>query len=326
VSAGFIDIHIHGSGGADVMDGTAEALQKLSNTLTETGTTSFLATTMTMACADIVNAIENIRTHKDTLGGAKIAGIHLEGPFINPLMGGAQDVALIETPTLSWLEPYLSEIAMITLAPEVEGAREFITTLQRVAPHIILSIGHSNATYDEAIKSFGWGVSHGTHIFNAMRGFHHREAGVVGALLESRVSVDVIADLIHTNPTALRMLHQIKYDQTILITDAMRAGCMQCGVYDLGGQAVTVTDGRATLSNGQLAGSTLRLNRAIKNYIDTTNCTIAEAIFMVTELPSTKLNGDFGILAPKMCADIVIFDENITMKQVYRDGNLLYKG
>ncbi len=325
VSAGFIDIHIHGSGGADVMDATPKALETISRTLPGTGTTSFIATTMTMRTDDIINAIENIKTHKNSLKGAKIAGIHLEGPFINPLMCGAQDAVLIQKPTLEWLDPYLDEISIVTLAPEMEGAAEFISTLREKAPHIVLSVGHSNATYDETIESFGQGVSHATHCFNAMRGFHHRDAGVVGAALDSDITVDVIADLVHTNPTALRLLHRLKNDRTILITDAMRAGCMCSGIYDLGGQRVIVEEGRATLENGQLAGSTLRLNEAIRNYIAVTGCSVAEALYMVTELPSAKLGLDSGILSPEKCADITIFDENIGIVQVYTDGNLIYE-
>ncbi len=326
VSAGFIDIHIHGSGGADVMDATPEALETISRTLLQTGTTSFVATTMTMSQPQIIKALDAAVTHGVEVSGASIVGIHLEGPFINPFKSGAQDSSQIQKPNFDWITPYLDYIKVITLAPEIEGAKEFIRHIHKTYPKIVLSIGHSEANYDEAIESFGWGISHATHLFNAMPPWHHRDPGLIGAVMDSDVTADIIADLIHTHPSVLHAVHKIKKERLILITDAMRAGCMQCGRYDLGGQEVTVSDGRATLSNGVLAGSVLRLNDAVKNLILHSDATLAEAVYAVTALPAWKLGLMKGRLEKGYDADIVIFDNELTMKRVYVGGVLQYEG
>ncbi len=324
LSAGFIDIHIHGSGGADVMDGTLEALNVISNTIVRTGTTSFVATTMTMSRRDIIDALDNIVKYKNIVSGAKIEGIHLEGPFINPSRAGAQNSSFIQEFNSDWIEPYLDDISIITIAPEMEGAEEFIGSIRESHPHIIFSIGHSDASYEMAQKSFEWGVSHATHLFNAMPSLHHREVGLVGAVLDSSITADIIADLIHTHPTMLRVVDKMKKGKMMLITDAMRAGCLCSGEYSLGGQQVTVLEGKATLGNGVIAGSVLKLNEAIRNYKKHTNSTIEDVISMVTTLPAQKLGLPIGELREGRDANIVIFDDDINIKQVYIDGKLKY--
>jgi len=322
VSAGFVDIHIHGSGGADVMDGSREALETISHTVLQTGTTSFVATTMTMARPDIVRALESVRRYGADVGGAKIAGVHLEGPFLNPLRSGAQDRTLIQRPSLDWIEPWLDLIRVITIAPEMEGARELIETISREYPHILLSIGHSDADYEQTMESFSRGISHATHLFNAMPPCHHRAPGIVGAVLESAVTAEVIADLIHLHPSILHTVQSLKKDRIILITDAMRAGCMKNGRYELGGQGVTVREGRAELDDGVLAGSVLRLNEAVRNYTLHTEATLAEAVWAASSLPAERLGLPTGSLKVGYDADIVIFDASVEMKSVYVDGIL----
>jgi len=322
VSAGFIDMHIHGCGGADVMDSTLEALETISDTLLMTGTTTLIATTMTMSQDSIINACKNIIKNQDRVSGAKIAGIHLEGPFINPLKSGAQDSRHIQKPNIEWIEPYLPYIKIITIAPEIEGTEEFIRYIKSRYPHIVLSIGHSEATYSETLDSINWGISHATHLFNAMPPLHHREPNIIGALFDSDTTVDIIADLIHLHPSTLRLVQRTKRDRVVLVTDAMRAGCMSSGIYDLGGQSVKVEDSRATLDSGVLAGSILRLNGAIYNYYTHTEATIAESIYAVTTLPSRLLGLSSGELKRGYSADIVIFDEEINISKVYVDGTL----
>lgn len=325
VSAGFVDIHIHGSGGADVMDATPEALETISQSLLRTGTTSFVATTMTMRQEDILKALDTIIMVGDKVSGAKIEGIHLEGPFINPLKCGAQDPEYIQQAGFEWIEPYLPHIRVITIAPEMQGAEEFIRKISQSYPHIILSIGHSEANYEQTMQSFEWGISHATHLFNAMPPWHHREPGIIGAVFESDVTADIIADLIHTHPTILRTIEKIKKDRLILITDAMRAGCMKSGHYDLGGQEVTVAGGRATLGSGVLAGSVLKLNDAVKNFHTYSDATLADAIAAVTTLPAKRLGLPIGELRVGHDADIVIFDEAVSVQKVYIDGCLKYQ-
>jgi N-acetylglucosamine-6-phosphate deacetylase len=325
LSPGFIDIHIHGSGGADVMDATPEALERLSVSLLQTGTTSFLATTMTMSRSRIDAALNNIALHGSRTGGAEILGVHLEGPFINPEKHGAQDTAYIQSPSIALIEPYMDIIKMITVAPEVQGAESFIRYIREVSPHVVLSIGHSSARYDEAKESFSWGISHATHLFNAMTPLHHREPGIPGAVFDSDVTCDVIADLIHLHPSVLAMVQKQKQGKLILITDAIRAGCMQCGRYDLGGQSVTVKEGKATLDDGTLAGSVLQINRALANMVIHTSWDIPHAVESVTLLPARKLGLNKGILQEGYDADMVLFDKDFSIISTIVAGKVKYQ-
>ena len=325
VSPGFIDLHIHGSGGADVMDATPEALELISSALLQTGTTSFLPTTMTMSKVHIDNALQNIQLHGQNVSGAQILGVHLEGPFINVSKHGAQDKAYIQTPNRTLMDDYMNEVKMITLAPEVEGAESFIKYLSEQYPHIILSIGHSDASYEKSKESFSWGISHATHLFNAMNPYHHRKPGIVGAVFDSEVTCDIIADLVHTHPSVLRLVHQIKKDKLILITDAMRAGCMKCGTYDLGGRKVMVEGSQAVLEDGTLAGSVLKLNVALKNMTTLTSMTVVEAVNAVTKIPAHKLGLKKGKFKVGYDADIVIFDENFSIISTIVAGEVKYQ-
>jgi N-acetylglucosamine-6-phosphate deacetylase len=325
LSAGFIDIHIHGSSGADVMDGTPEALEIISHSLLQTGTTSFLATTMTVSSDDINKALSNIQRNIDSVDGAKILGVHLEGPFINPTKYGAQNPKYIQKPNFEMIKEYIDIIKLITLAPEVEGGKEFIKFLQKEYPHIILSIGHSNASYNQSIESFDWGISHATHLFNAMNPLHHREPGIVGAVLgDSSISCEIIADNIHIHPSFYNLIYKLKQEQLLLITDAMRAGCMKCGEYSLGGQKVIVKNGEARLVNGTLAGSVLRFNKALRNVYKYSDIELPQLIKMVTEIPAKKLGVKLGILREDYPADIVIFDKEFNIIQVFIDGKLKF--
>ncbi len=326
LSPGFIDIHVHGSGGADVMDATPQALQTISETLLQTGTTSFLATTMTMSTEAVDKALQNVQKNALSLEGAKIFGVHLEGPFLNPEKHGAQDKRYIKNPDLALIDPYLQEIRMITIAPEMPGAEKFIRHLGMYHPHIILSIGHSDANFEQSKESFGWGISHATHLFNAMNPCHHRKPGIVGAVFDAEVTCDIIADLVHTHPSILKLVHQLKGDKLFLITDAMRAGCMKNGTYDLGGQKVTVEGGKATLADGTLAGSVLKMNEALKNMMQVSAMTRIEAVNAVTKHPARKLGIEAGELKAGYPADMVIFDEDFSIITTIVDGEIKYEG
>jgi N-acetylglucosamine-6-phosphate deacetylase len=326
LSPGFIDIHIHGSGGADVMDATPHALETISSSLLQTGTTSFLATTMTMSQKKIDAALHNVTTCVSKVSGAKIAGIHLEGPFINPEKHGAQDQKYIRDADFALIEPYLEQIRMITIAPEMPGVEEFIRYLSKNHPHIILSIGHSDASFEQSKESFVWGISHATHLFNAMNPYHHRKPGIVGAVFDSAVTCDIIADMVHTHPSVLKLVHQLKQDRLVLITDAMRAGCMKNGHYDLGGQKVTVEEGKAVLQDGTLAGSVLKMNEALRNMTKASDMTRIEAVNAVTKIPARKLAVQLGDLKAGYAADMVIFDEDFSIITTIVDGEIKYRG
>jgi len=307
------------------MDATPEALQTISSTVLQTGTTSFLATTMTMSTEDIVNALQNIQDHKKNVAGAQILGIHLEGPFINASKHGAQDKKYVQKPNMELIKNYINEIKMITIAPEVDGGEDFVKHLTANYPDIILSIGHSNASYEKSKESFAWGISHATHLFNAMNTYHHRTPGIIGAVFDSDVTCDIIADLVHTHPSVLELTYKMKKDKLILITDAMRAGCMKCGSYDLGGQTVSVSEGKATLKDGTLAGSVLKLNEALLNMTKYTSMTRIEAVNSVTKTSAQKLGIKKGELKEGYDADIVIFDEDFSIISTLVAGKEKYK-
>jgi len=324
VSPGFIDIHIHGAGGADVMDATPEALRTISSTLLQTGTTAFLPTTMTMSTEAIDNALQNIKQYAPMLTGAKVLGVHMEGPFLNPDKHGAQDKQYIQAADFALIAPYIDQIKMITIAPEMPEAEAFIRYLSEEYPHIILSIGHSNASFAQSKKSFESGISHATHLFNAMNPFHHREPGIVGAVFDTDVTCDIIADLVHTHPSVLKLAYRVKGDNLMLITDAMRAGCMKNGIYDLGGQKVKVEEGKATLEDGILAGSVLKMNEAVKTMKEVAGMTLAEAVNAVTKIPARKLGLKIGELKEGYAADMVIFDEDLSIMSTMVNGEIRY--
>jgi N-acetylglucosamine-6-phosphate deacetylase len=324
LSAGFIDIHIHGSNGFDVMDATEEALEKISKSILQTGTTSFLATTMTMSEEDIYLALLNVQNFEQKKG-AKILGVHLEGPFINVAKKGAQNDKYVQEPNIELIEPFMDIVKMITIAPEVEGAKDFIEFISKNYPEILLSIGHSNASYEQSKESFSWGVSHATHLFNAMNPLYHREPGIVGAVLEdNEVSCDLIADLIHIHPSFFNLLYKLKKENLLLITDAMRAGCLRCNNSEIGGQKVTVINGEARLEDGTLAGSVLKLNVALKNFYEHADISLPELIGMVTQIPAQKLGLKKGLLEVSYESDFVLFDESFEISEVYVDGDIVF--
>ena len=324
LSAGFIDLHIHGSAGADVMDATPKALETISTAILQTGTTSFLATTMTMPKEDILLALENIKQHASK-EGAKIVGVHLEGPFINRTKHGAQNPLYIQKPDIELIKPYMDIIKMITLAPEVEGAEAFINYIHEHYSKTILSIGHSDASYEKSKESFRWGISHATHLFNAMSPLHHREPGIVGAVLESdEVSCEIIADMVHVHSMFFNLLYRLKKEKLLLVTDAMRAGCMRCGEYELGGQKVMLKDGEARLVDGTLAGSVLTLNEALKNFYEHSDISLPELIDMVTKTPAQKLGLKIGELKESYMADMVLFDKDFNILTTFVNGEVRF--
>ena len=329
ISPGFIDIHIHGAGGADTMDMDENSIDIISEYICKNGVTSFLPTTMTMSEERISNAFKNIRKYMNgEVSGAKILGAHMEGPFINSIFKGAQDERNIVKAEYSMIEENIDVIKIITIAPEVPGNMEFIKEVKHKNNDVKFSIGHTNATYEEAMNAINVGVSSATHTFNAMTPLNHRKPGVVGAVMNSDVYCEVIADTIHVHPAIYNILGSIKgKDKMILITDAMRAACLKCGEYDLGGQTVYVDDNSARLKDGTLAGSILKLNEAIKNMKDNTSYNINEIIKMVTINPATLIGEQdkVGTIEIGKYADLVIFDEDIEIRATVVNGDFKYK-
>ncbi|MBO0961626.1 N-acetylglucosamine-6-phosphate deacetylase [Neobacillus sp. MM2021_6] len=331
---GFIDVHIHGVNGADTMDGTKEALDTMVAALPKEGTTSFLATTMTQEGKQIEKALENAGEYMQTqpaYGKAEILGLHLEGPFVNANKAGAQPIQHIVDPNLplfkEWQQLSRGTIRLVTLAPEQPGGLEMIRYLKDQG--IIASIGHTDATFEQVNEAIEAGANHVTHLFNQMRGLHHREPGVVGAaFLRKELKAEIIVDGVHVHPEMVNLAFKNKQsDGLILITDSMRAKCLKNGMYDLGGQEVTVKDGKAVLADGTLAGSILKLGHAVKNILSYTGCSIEEAIEMASVNPAKQLNvfDRKGSIAVGKDADLVILDENLDVFMTFCRGKLSYK-
>lgn len=334
VVPGFIDIHIHGAGGSDAMDGTKEALDTISQTLPEEGTTSFLATTMTQSKKAIEQAVENAGQYAEyhrSPGQAEILGIHLEGPFISSEKAGAQPEKHIILPDLSlfkeWQKLAKNRIKLVTLAAEKDESHQLISYLMEHG--IIASIGHSNATYQQTEEAIQSGVSHATHLFNQMSGLHHREPGIVGAVYnKSEMMAELIVDGIHVNREVIRLTYSIKGKEgLILITDAIRAKGLSEGTYDLGGQDVEVKDGKASLSDGTLAGSILTMNQAVKNMLAYTDASLEDVIEMAAANPAKRLNiyDRKGSLAVGKDADIVVLDSGCNVVLTICCGEIAYQ-
>lgn len=328
ISPGFIDVHIHGSGGKDVMDGELESIKVISNTIAKRGVTSFLPATMTMAKEHIYKALDVIRQAMNMdLGGAKVLGAHLEGPFINPKYKGAQKEEFIKNPSFDFIKGYENVIKIITLAPEKDKNFEFLKDIKENTD-IVLSIGHSDATYEQAMAAIDNGISRATHTFNAMTPLNHRKPGIIGAIMNTDISCELIADNIHVHKGAVNILTKIKgKDKIILITDSMRAGCMNNGVWELGGQKVIVKNGSARLEDNTLAGSILTLDNAVKNMKNNIEASLCEVISMVTVNPAKDINiyDRKGSIEKGKDADIVIFDKDINISMTIVDGNIVYE-
>lgn len=330
LSPGFIDVHIHGAGGYDTMDGTTDALNHISKVIMKHGTTSFLPTTMTVSIEEINKSLKAIKCLKDGESeGANVLGAHLEGPFISPNAIGAQNPKHLFKPSIENYKKMTKScedaVISITLAPEVPGALELIEYLSKKG--IVCSAGHTEATYEEMIESIKHGLSHSTHLYNAMTKFNHREPGVVGATFDTDITTETISDGIHISYPALRIAYKIKtIDKVMLISDAMMACCMKDGKYALGGQDVYLKDGAARLESGALAGSVLTLDTAIRNVHKNCNIPLYEVVKMATYNPAKHCKVDHykGLIKEGYDADLVLFDEDICIKKVFIKGEEKY--
>lgn len=327
VCPGLIDLHIHGAGGMDTMDGTPEALETISRVVLKSGVTSFLPTTMTMSKEKIYKALENIRKSQNKMkDGANILGAHLEGPFINKKYKGAQNEKYIRKAHIEFIKDYLDIIKIITLAPEEDEEFKFIKDMKKYE-HIVLSIGHTGADFETAKASFKEGIRHATHTFNAMTPLHHRKPGVIGAIFSTKMNCEIIADNIHVHPGFYQSFIDINgKENVILITDSMKAGSMEDGSYDLGGQKVVVKNHSARLEDGTLAGSILTMNKAIKNIKENTNLEIYEILNMASLNPAKLLGIEDikGSIEVQKDADFFMMDKNCCILETYVSGDKKY--
>ena len=327
ISPGLIDLHIHGSANYDTMDNINTAVEIIGKSIIKNVVTSFLPTTMTMSQKDIYNALNNIKQYiNKKYSGAEVLGAHLEGPFINNNYKGAQSNKYIQEPSFCFIKDYTDIIKIISYSPETDKNLSFTKEIKEKT-NIVLSIAHSNATYDECKLAIDNGVSNITHLFNAMTPLNHREMGVVGAALTTDVYCEIICDNIHINPNLYQfVLNNKGKDKVILITDSMRAGCMPDGKYDLGGQEVFVKDNVARLASGNLAGSVLTLNKAVYNFLKNTNLSINEAINLASLNPAKSINMDStkGSLEVGKDADIALFDDEMNCYMSISHGEIVF--
>lgn len=323
VAPGFINIHIHGCNGYDAMDEDS-ALDGMSKFLPTCGVTSFLPTTMTMSVEKIKHALKNIRSKVGKSFGAKILGANLEGPFINPKFKGAQDERFILRADFEIFSEFVDVIKIATIAPELTDFK-FIDSCR--AENIIVSIGHSAATYEETMQAIERGANHVTHLFNAQSGLHHRKPGIVGAAFNSNAIVELIADNVHVHTAVQKIVAKVKpHDEIILITDSIRACGIGNGLSELGGQKIFVEGNLATLEDGTLAGSVAKMNDVVKNFAINSGFSIAEVVELVTKNPARELKiyDKVGSIEVGKAADFVIFDEDFNVKRTIVDGKILY--
>ncbi|MGB4014501.1 MAG: N-acetylglucosamine-6-phosphate deacetylase [Bacilli bacterium] len=331
VIPGFIDKHIHGANHSDAMYPTYDDISNIAKSIAQEGVTGFLPTTMTQSKENVAAALKNIRIYieQDNDEGAAVLGIHLEGPFISKKYKGSQHEQYILADDIETMK-YFQEVSgnnirHVTFAYE-ENGREFTEYL--VKQGIVASIGHSDATAADVFEAVKAGVTSVTHVYNAMRGLHHREAGVLGAsLLADELYCELIADLIHVSPEAIRILYKMKgKDKIVLVTDAIESKHLSDGVYQLGGQDVYVKAGEARLASGVLAGSNLTMNKAVKNFIDVTGVFLTEAVDMATINPARvlKIDGQKGSIKFGKDADFAVIDKDLNVYLTVRGGKVIY--
>lgn len=333
VVPGFIDVHIHGAGGHDVMEATARALDRVTSSVARHGTTSIVATTVTAPLEDTCRSLDGIARYirkREAAGSegraaAEILGLHLEGPFISRAKRGVHPPELIAKPSLEILNKLLAAadglVKIVTVAPELPGANELIEAV--VAGKIVAAMGHTDADYDQARAAIRAGARHAVHVYNAMRPFEHRDPGIIGAILtDPEVTAEIIADGVHVAGPAIQMLVGCKgVDTVILVSDGIAATGMPDGNYRLGNLEVTVTNGVCRNPEGKLAGSTLTLDRAIRNLV-ALGVSLQDAVRMATILPARRLGlaGKKGILAVGADADLVALTPDLRVAGVMTRG------
>ena len=323
VVPGFVDVHIHGCAGADTCDATREALEAMAAFLLAHGVTSFCPTTMTTSRETIQAALLAAKDMMDhpMEGGARVVGVNMEGPFIAKERKGAQKEEDILPPDFPLFQRFYEEsggiVRLVDVAPEQPGGLDFV---EKASQLCTVSIAHTTADYDQAKAAFDKGVTHATHLFNAMSGLHHRKPGVVGAVFDdSRVRGELICDGFHIHPAVLRAAFRLLGDRALIVSDSMRANGMPEGeAFDLGGQMVTVHQGKALLPDGTIAGSVTNLHQEIKNLVSF-GVPFEQAVKAATLLPARAigLDGEIGSIAPGKRADLVVLDENMDIAAVY---------
>ena len=330
VVPGFVDVHIHGAGSRDVMEASPEALSTVAKTVARHGTTTLIATTVTAPTDEICKSLAGIARYIQSPANqsassgenaAHIIGIHLEGPFINSARRGVHPPESIALPSLAVFKKFIQAASgcarMLTIAPELAGAEEVIAVA--AAAGLVVGLGHTDATYDQATAGIKAGARHAVHVFNAMRPFSHRETGVLGAVLtDPQVTTEIIADGVHVDGPAIRLLVEAKgTEKVVLVSDGTAATGMPDGVYRLGPFEFTVSGGVCRNAEGRLAGSTLTLDRAVRQMVSL-GVPLHQAVQMATLNPARRLGiaDKKGVLAPGADADLVLLTNELEVADV----------
>ncbi|MTI65525.1 MAG: N-acetylglucosamine-6-phosphate deacetylase [Firmicutes bacterium] len=332
LSPGFIDIHNHGNSGYDTMNSTFKAIDSIAKFHLKNGVTGFLPTTMTASYKKIKEAIKNVADFIEDKQNknSQVLGLYVEGPYFSQIKKGAQPTKYIKNPDIEEVEKLIKisngNIKVVALAPELPGSLETISYLKKRG--ITVSTGHTNATYSQTKVGIERGITQATHLYNGMREFSHREPGVLGAILtDERVACEIICDRIHLHDAAIKIAVKMKnINDIILISDAMMATGLKDGEYTLGSQKVIVKNGEARLSSGNLAGSTLTLNKAVYNMVHFVDIPLKDAVRMATLNPARSLgvNKRKGSIEIGKDADLIIFDDNIDISIAMVNGKILY--
>lgn len=326
---GFIDVHIHGIGGYDAMDGTAEAITAISQNVLKKGVTSYLPTLLTESVEKIHKGFEAVKKAKNAKleNAADIIGVHMEGPFFSEEYKGAQNPKYLQYGSLDSLEKlvgnYWDILKILTSAPEKIDP-EIIYKLRE--NQVIASIGHTSADNDLIEKASLLGMNHCVHLYNGMRGLHHREPGTAGAILyNDRIYAELILDGIHVHPKMAKIAYKCKGNKLMLITDSMRAAGLEDGKYDLGGQDVFVKNGEARLESGALAGSTLTMDTAFKNALKFLDSNIIEVVKLTSTNAAEQLKlYSKGKVEVGRDADLLVLDKEYNIKKIIKAGNIIY--
>lgn len=331
VVPGHIDLHCHGFGGMSASHGSYDELRDMSRALLKTGVTAWLPTVMTLPWDRMEACFYAARwamadSRKSGWRGAQVLGCHAEGPFINPKRKGAQDEAYILPPDIEKLRPWVDVVRLMTIAPEVQGALSFIR--QAKALGVTLSMGHTDATYAQARAGIDAGISHATHLFNAMPPLNHREPGAVGAALaDNRVYCELIADTFHVSSQLYPLLSKLVARRLVLITDSIEVAGLPDGEYLQMGQRVIVEGIHCRFPDGTIAGSTLTMDRAIRNFARNSELTPWQLVNMATLHPARAIGIDDkkGALLPGRDADIIIADSDFNVQKVFVCGTEMYE-
>ena len=323
---GFVDTHNHGCMGEDFSETDLNGLKRMEEFLYSRGVTTVLATTLSLPFKKIKQTVALIREYREKQENTSIAGIHLEGPFVNLKKKGAQNPAYIKSPNEKEIDFILENrdlIKVITLAPEVVG-NEVIKTLSSAG--ITVSIGHTCADYKQSIEAIQAGVTRFTHLFNAMTPVHHRDLGSSGAGLLCDAYVEIICDMIHLSKETIQLVFKTKAPEKIIfISDAMEATGLQPGQYNLGGLRVNVDENSARLEDGTLAGSVLKLDEALANVYNHLSLPLENILKCLTKNPSVSSNIDSGIIDVGKKADFVILDRKMQVKKTVKNGQIVFE-